>query len=63
MLDALGSVVSGLFGKSEADKNIKYQKQFAQHGIRWKVEDAKAAGLHPLYALGANTHSFTPVRS
>jgi hypothetical protein len=29
-------------------------------GIRWKVEDAKAAGIHPLAALGAQTQSFTP---
>ena len=44
-----------------ADQNIQLQKDFAQQGIRWKVEDAKAAGIHPLYALGANTHSFSPV--
>lgn len=43
------------------DKNVKYQKQFAQQGIQWKVNDAKAAGLHPLYAMGANTASFSPV--
>lgn len=44
-----------------ADKNIALQKEFAQHGVRWKVEDAKAAGLHPLYAMGGQTHSFAPV--
>lgn len=44
-----------------AERNIAQQKEFAQMGIRWKVEDAKAAGIHPLYALGANTHSFSPV--
>lgn len=44
-----------------ARRNIQQQREFAQHGIRWKVEDAKAAGLHPLAALGANTHSFAPV--
>lgn len=40
--------------------NIATQKEFAQNGIRWKVEDAKAAGIHPLAALGANTMSFSP---
>ncbi|AZL82955.1 DNA pilot protein [Apis mellifera associated microvirus 51] len=40
--------------------NNKVQKQFAQMGIQWKVEDAKKAGVHPLYALGAQTHSFSP---
>lgn len=41
-------------------ENIAMQKLFAQEGIRWKVADAKAAGIHPLYALGANTVSFQP---
>lgn len=45
----------------QADANIQMQKEFAQQGIRWKVEDAKAAGLHPLAAIGAQTHSFIPV--
>lgn len=44
-----------------AERNIQMQKEFAQQGIRWKVEDAKMAGLHPLAALGAQTTSFTPV--
>lgn len=66
MLAALGSlagsVVSGLFGRSQANKNIKLQKQFAQNQIQWKVADAKKAGIHPLAALGAPTHSFNPVQ-
>lgn len=52
--------------KIEADKqlqaqNIANQKEFAQQGIRWKVADAQAAGLHPLAALGAQTSSFSNV--
>lgn len=27
-------------------------KEFAQMGVRWRVEDAKAAGIHPALALG-----------
>lgn len=46
---------------AQANMNAQLQEQFAKHGIRWKVEDAKAAGIHPLYALGASTHSFSPV--
>lgn len=67
-----GSIIGGLINKSSADadrkqqlalakQNIKLQKQFAQQGIRWKVADARAAGVHPLYALGANTTSFSPI--
>lgn len=44
-----------------ADRNINLQREFAQSGIQWKVADAEAAGIHPLFALGANTHSFSPV--
>lgn len=40
-------------------KNYEAQKEFAQQGLRWKVEDAKAAGVHPLYALGAPSQSFS----
>lgn len=44
-----------------ARENIANQKEFAQQGIRWKVADAQAAGLHPLAALGAQTSSFSNV--
>lgn len=42
------------------DQNTQLQREFAQNGIRWKVEDAKAAGIHPLVGLGAQTASFAP---
>lgn len=42
------------------ERNLAAQKEFAQHGLRWKVEDAKAAGVHPLYAVGAQGASFSP---
>lgn len=44
-----------------AQQNMALQREFAQSGIQWKVNDAKAAGLHPLAALGAQTSSFSPV--
>lgn len=60
----LGNLVGGLINKDASRKaagiNRDMQRDFAQKGVRWKVEDAKAAGIHPLYALGASTHSFTP---
>lgn len=63
--NALGSVVSGITGanaaKDAARTQYKHQKEFAQEGIQWKVADAKKAGIHPLYALGANTTSYAPV--
>lgn len=41
-------------------QNLDYQKEFAQNGITWRVQDAVKAGLHPLAALGAQTTSFSP---
>lgn len=43
--------------------NYNAQKEFAQNGLRWKVEDAKAAGLHPLFAVGASGASYSPVNA
>lgn len=58
---AIGGVIGAIGNYMGAKENISYQKKFAQHGIRWKVADAKAAGIHPLAALGASTHSYQPV--
>lgn len=57
-------------GAQIADKTIPYvidnhwkhrqiaeQERFARNQIQWRVEDAKQAGIHPLYALGASTFS------
>lgn len=63
-IGAGASLLGGLIGRKstqDANKqNIALQKQFAQEGIQWKVEDARKAGIHPLYALGAQTASFAP---
>lgn len=62
---AIGSVIGGLFGQKSQDeqmeKQIAAQREFAQQGIQWRVADANKAGVHPLYALGAQTHSFSPI--
>lgn len=71
LIGAAGSLLGGLFGQSSArsaqrqqmqlaQQQMAMQREFAQQGVRWRVEDAKAAGVHPLFALGAQTHSFTP---
>lgn len=64
LIGAGASILGGILGNKSAEKaakqNYKQQKEFAQSGIQWKVKDATKAGIHPLYALGANTHSFSP---
>lgn len=65
IISSIGSIVGGALGSrsqsSALDKQIALQKDFAKNGIRWKVEDAKAAGVHPLFALGASTIPFQPM--
>lgn len=67
LLDFGGKLYEGSKNRSHDkemwERNAALQKEFAQTGIRWKVDDAKAAGIHPLYALGAQTHSFQPIAS
>jgi len=46
--------------REQGERNAALQREFAQHGIRWRVEDAKAAGLHPLYALSGGGAAFAP---
>lgn len=78
MLDGLisagANLLGGLLGKSSADEaraasermaaqNIALQKEFAQNGLTWKIDDAfrNADRVHPIYSLGASGASFTPV--
>lgn len=76
MLEALipagANIIGGLIGKSSADaardqswqlaqQNIALQREFAQNGIQWRAEDARKAGIHPIYALGGAGASFSPV--
>lgn len=71
LISAGASILGGIFGSKEADKareaqaqhlaqQAALQKEFAQHGIKWRVEDAKRAGIHPIYALGSSGATYTP---
>lgn len=46
--------------EEQASANRDLQREFAQMGVRWRVADAKAAGINPLAALGMNATSYTP---
>ncbi|QXP44322.1 MAG: DNA pilot protein [Arizlama microvirus] len=49
------------WSREQFDRNEALQREFAANGIRWRVADAKAAGLHPLAALGSSGSSFSPI--
>lgn len=75
MFDFIGDIIGGLMGQEEAEdnrnatreanaQNAALQREFAQNGLQWKVEDARKAGINPVYALGAQSNpamaSFMP---
>lgn len=60
LLNKKASDKAATAAKDAESFNAAKQEEFAKHGIRWKVEDAREAGIHPLVALGAPTASFTP---
>lgn len=72
LISAGTKLIGGIMGRNDAKdaqqradyaaaQNIALQKEFAQHGIQWRVDDAKRAGIHPIYALGSAGASFSPV--
>lgn len=80
MLDALisaGAKLLGGFMGSNATKDanaqslafareqMAAQKEFAQHGLTWKIDDAfrpeNLERVHPIYSMGSSGSSYTPV--
>jgi len=59
LVGSLGSVFGGggLSARKAAAYQHEYNKRMAEYvgsnSIQWRVNDAKRAGVHPLYALGA----------
>lgn len=61
LITAGTSLLGGLFGNKQADKQAALQKEFAQNAIQWKAKDAEAAGISKIFAMGAPTVSYSPV--
>lgn len=59
--DIAGGMMAARSAESAANKNADLQREFAKNSIRWRVADAKAAGIHPLAALGSQGISASPV--
>lgn len=64
LVNAGVSLFNGLFNRNAQQENNQQQaalqREFAQSGIQWKVQDALKAGIHPLAALGTQTASYSP---
>lgn len=68
---SLISAAANIFGgnaaadaqKEAAALDFKRQMMFAQNQIQWRSEDAKAAGIHPLAALGMGGSQYTGLAS
>lgn len=64
LISAGGSLLGGLFGSKSTSSanqaNLTAQERAARYGIRWRVEDAEKAGLHPLAALGMTPINISP---
>lgn len=63
VLSFVGGGIQAAENRASEARQRDAQRDFAQHGIQWRVKDAVAAGLHPLYALGANVPTYSPVSS
>lgn len=59
-LSAIGSLAGGLSASSQASKDRKWQQRLAKNQVQFRVADAKAAGVHPLFALGMSPMSYSP---
>lgn len=59
-LPLIGDLIGAASQQRANRENRLMQEKFASQGIRMRVEDAKAAGLHPLFALGASVPGYSP---
>jgi len=60
-LSLAGSLFSDEAQRENVERQLAFQRETQQNSIQWRVADAQKAGIHPLFALGANTPSTFPV--
>lgn len=56
-----GGLLDFFLNQKQVYDQMKQQRDFAQNSIQWRVKDAAKAGIHPLYALGAQPTQSFPV--
>jgi len=52
--DIIGALIGAGANMWSSSQTNKANERSMKHGVQWRVADAKAAGIHPLAALGAN---------
>lgn len=60
-LSLSGSIISDLLNRENVEEQLAFQREAQQNAIQWRVADAEKAGIHPIFALGANTPTSFPV--
>lgn len=63
LIGGVGSLLGMSSAKKEAKKNREMQERAMTESIQMRVADAKKAGIHPLYAIGAPSMSPAPITS
>lgn len=62
LISAGSSIIGGILGNSAEQDAINFQRMAMKRGIQWRVADAEKAGVHPLFALGANISQPAPTQ-
>lgn len=57
--DLFGGAANRTHQNQQQQKDYLHQLEFAQHGLQWRAEDAKRAGINPLAALGFQGPSYS----
>lgn len=57
----LGGMLSNGYNEDMMTRNQDFQKWMASNSIQMRVNDAQAAGIHPLYALGSSAPQTFPI--
>lgn len=61
LLGPIGKIGQGIYNAFQQNKQAKFQKQMAYHGLEIKAKQAERMGVSKLVALGAPTHTPAPV--
>lgn len=61
VISGVSNIAQGIFNQNNANainqQNLAMQDYYSKNGIQIRVDDAKKAGIHPLYAIGAQTYT------